>query len=92
MATFREKSFLRAHCVDRRRLMNFENATVERIAGNYANQTAAAISSKAFDSSEWVVVARDDDFADAMSATGLAGALECPIVLGSSRAFGGGRC
>ena len=59
----------------------FRNATVERIAGNYANQTAAAISSKAFDSSEWVVVARDDDFADAMSATGLAGALECPIVL-----------
>ena len=59
----------------------FRNATVERIAGNYRNQTAAAISSKAFDSSEWVVVARDDDFADAMSATGLAGALECPIVL-----------
>ena len=56
-------------------------ASVERIAGDYANQTSALISSEAFASSEWVVLARDDDFADAMSATGLAGALECPIVL-----------
>ena len=56
--------------------------SVERIAGNYANQTSALISAQGFpEGSEWVVLARDDDFADAMSATGLAGALECPIVL-----------
>lgn len=55
---------------------------VDRIAGNYANQTSAMISEQAFpNGSEWVVIARDDDFADAMSATGLAGALRCPIVL-----------
>ena len=56
-------------------------ANIERIAGDYANQTSALISSETFASSEWVVLARDDDFADAMSATGLAGALNCPIVL-----------
>ncbi|MFR8831837.1 MAG: MBG domain-containing protein, partial [Eggerthella lenta] len=50
-------------------------ANIERIAGDYANQTSALISSEAFASSDWVVLARDDDFADAMSATGLAGAL-----------------
>ena len=55
---------------------------VDRIAGDYANQTSAMISSRTFPGgSEWVVLARDDDFADAMSATGLAGALNCPIVL-----------
>ena len=59
----------------------FRNATVERIAGESSSETSAAISSKTFDSSEWVVIARNDDFADAMSATGLAGALGCPIIL-----------
>ncbi|MEE0519384.1 cell wall-binding repeat-containing protein [Slackia sp.] len=59
----------------------FRNATVARIAGESASETSAAISSAAFTSSEWVVLARNDDFADAMSATGLAGALECPIIL-----------
>lgn len=59
----------------------FRNSTVERLAGEYSDETAAAISSETFSSSEWVVLARNDDFADAMSATGLAGALECPIIL-----------
>ena len=55
---------------------------VDRIAGDYANQTSAMISSRTFPGgSDWVVLARDDDFADAMSATGLAGALNCPIIL-----------
>ena len=55
---------------------------VDRIAGDYANQTSAMISSRTFPGgSDWVVLARDNDFADAMSATGLAGALNCPIIL-----------
>ena len=54
---------------------------IERIWGDYANETSAKISAKAFDESDWVVIARDDDFADALGATGLAGELKCPIVL-----------
>lgn len=58
-----------------------ENSTV-RVAGDEAADTSAKIAQTAFpEGSEWVVIARDDDFADAMSATGLAGALEAPIVL-----------
>ena len=53
-----------------------------RVAGDEAADTSAKIAQAAFpEGSEWVVIARDDDFADAMSATGLAGALEAPIVL-----------
>ena len=54
---------------------------VERIAGDYANETAVLISQAAFIASDWVIVARDDDFADALVSTGLAGALDCPIIL-----------
>ncbi len=56
---------------------------VVRLAGESAADTAAAIAAAAWqgESSEWVILARDDDFADAMSATGLAGALDAPIVL-----------
>lgn len=52
-----------------------------RLAGDDAVQTASIIASEAFDDSTWAILARDDDFADAMSATGLAGALNAPIVL-----------
>lgn len=61
------------------------SANVSRIAGNDSWDTAAAISMKTFSSSSTAVLARGDDFADAMSATGLAGALEggkgAPILL-----------
>lgn len=58
-----------------------EDSTV-RVAGDEAADTSAKIAQAAFpEGSEWVVIARDDDFADAMSATGLAGTLEAPIVL-----------
>lgn len=61
------------------------SANVSRIAGNDSWDTAAAISKKTFSSSSTAVLARGDDFADAMSATGLAGALEggkgAPILL-----------
>ena len=63
-----------------------ESIFVTRIWGDYARDTAAAISEEAFSSGEgceWVVIARDDDFRDAMSATGLAGALDAPILLTS---------
>ena len=47
-----------------------------------AADTSARIATEAFpEGSEWVIIARDDDFADAMSATGLAGVLNAPIVL-----------
>ena len=56
--------------------------TITRIAGDYANETSALISQQAFpEGCDWVVIARDDDFADALGATGLAGTLHCPIIL-----------
>lgn len=61
-----------------------EGVFVKRIWGNYARDTAAFISEETYSfgkSSNWIVIARDDDFRDAMSATGLAGALDAPILL-----------
>lgn len=59
------------------------DATVATLAGDEAFQTSVAISQEAFsnESADCVVLVRDDDFADAMSATGLAGALNAPILL-----------
>ena len=55
---------------------------VQRIGGQDSADTAAQIAETAFpDGSEWVVIARNDHFADAMNATGLAGTLDTPIVL-----------
>ena len=57
---------------------------VKRIAGNEAVDTAIAASKEAFPEglTEGVVVlARDDDYMDSMSATGLAGAYDSPILL-----------
>ena len=59
-------------------------AQIERVAGNASADTAAAIAAASWgedETSEWAILVRDDDFADAMSATGLAGALNAPIVL-----------
>lgn len=59
-----------------------EQGSAVRLAGESAADTSARIATEAFPKgSEWVVIARDDDFADAMSATGLAGVLNAPIVL-----------
>ena len=67
------------------RFQREEPASVERLAGDSAAETSAAVALAALEAfpegSEWVVVARDDDFADAMGATGLAGVLNAPIVL-----------
>lgn len=54
---------------------------VERLAGNEAEDTSAAISAEAFESADWAILATNQDFADAMSATGLAGVLNAPILL-----------
>ena len=59
-------------------------ATLTRLAGEDADQTAAAISQEGFESSECAILARMDDFADALGASGLAGALDCPILLTGS--------
>lgn len=55
---------------------------MERVSGSAAVDTAVEISREAFPSiSDAVVLARNDDYMDAMSATGLAGALDAPILL-----------
>ncbi|MDD6786217.1 MAG: cell wall-binding repeat-containing protein [Eggerthellales bacterium] len=57
---------------------------VDRVWGNEAVDTAIAASKEAFPEglTEGVVVlARDDDYMDSMSATGLAGAYDSPILL-----------
>ena len=57
---------------------------VERVAGEEARDTAAKIVQEAYPAgttSDYAILARDDDFMDAMSATGLAGATNAPIVL-----------
>lgn len=56
-------------------------AQATRHSGSTASDTAAEISKAAFaDGASNVVLARDDDFMDAMSSTGLAGALNAPIL------------
>ena len=61
---------------------NAGTTIVTRTAGNEAEQTAVAIAQQVrpnhFGS---IVIARSDDFADSMSATGLAGLLGAPILL-----------
>ena len=57
-------------------------STIERVAGNASVDTAVSSSQAAFpQGSEYVILARDDDYKDSMSATGLAGAYDAPILL-----------
>ena len=52
------------------------------ISGKTSADTSAKIAKKAYPNGcDTVIIARDDDFADAMSATGLAGTLNAAIVL-----------
>lgn len=57
---------------------------VQRLAGQNRYATMAAIVNEGFSTSEWAVVATGDNFPDALTASSLAGALRCPIVLTSS--------
>ena len=61
---------------------NAGTTIVTRTAGNEAEQTAVAIAQQIRPNrSGSIVIARSDDFADSMSATGLAGLLGAPILL-----------
>lgn len=61
---------------------NAGTTIVTRTAGNEAEQTAVAIAQQVRPNrSGSIVIARSDDFADSMSATGLAGLLGAPILL-----------
>ena len=61
---------------------NAGTTIVTRTAGNEAEQTAVAIAQQVrLNRSGSIVIARSDDFADSMSATGLAGLLGAPILL-----------
>ncbi len=74
--------------------INGEMLTINTYSGEYvfpniygetSAETSAKIALEAYPSGcSTVVIARDDDFADAMSATGLAGTLGAPIVLTSA--------
>lgn len=54
---------------------------VKTIGGDNRYHTSAVEARSAFSSSEWIVVASGAGYADSICAAGLAGALNCPIVL-----------
>ena len=65
------------------------NSAFSRLAGDSSAETAALIAAQTMadlgaSTSKYAVIARNDDFADAMSATGLAGTLKAPILLTSN--------
>ncbi len=62
----------------------------ERIAGEDRIKTAIALSKKNFDHADYVVLARYDNYADALTAGVLAKALNAPILLTKTRSLDGG--
>jgi len=56
-------------------------ATVQRLGGADRFETAAIISKANFDGADTVIIATGDNFADALSASGLAGCLGAPVLL-----------
>lgn len=58
-----------------------EIGTINRIKGDNRFATAAAISSAGWESSDTVILARGDDYADALAGVPLAYALDAPILL-----------
>ena len=53
----------------------------KRLAGDSRYETASKISSEAFEKSSDVIIATGENYPDALSASALAGALECPVIL-----------
>lgn len=53
----------------------------KRLAGNNRYDTMSVIVSEGFTSSEWAVLATGENFADALVASSVAGALDAPIIL-----------
>ena len=56
-------------------------ATVQRLGGADRYETSALISGSNFDTADTVIIATGYTFADALSASGLAGCLEAPVLL-----------
>lgn len=58
-----------------------DDEPITPVAGEDAPETAVEISKTAFpDGADWAIIACNTGFEDAMSATGLAGTLDCPIL------------
>lgn len=63
-------------------------ATIERVGGTDVSGTSTAISKQAFpEGAGAVVIARNDHYADALSASALAGTVDAPILLTDSGAL-----
>ncbi len=58
-----------------------EPETVRREAGATRSGTSAAVSRAAFDAADTAVLARADDFPDALAASGLAAEVDAPVLL-----------
>lgn len=61
-----------------------EADTAGRVSGSSRTSTAAQLAAMAYDAADTVVVARSDDYADALAGAPLAGLLEAPLLLTSS--------
>jgi formylglycine-generating enzyme len=58
-----------------------ESCAVARVAGDTRVETAVAVSERGWDSADTVVVARGDEYADALAGAPLAAAQEAPVLL-----------
>ncbi|NLI94099.1 MAG: cell wall-binding repeat-containing protein [Peptococcaceae bacterium] len=58
-----------------------DNGNIDRLEGTDRYKTAAAISRKGWDISDYAVLARGDDFADALCAGPLAAKYNAPILM-----------
>lgn len=76
-------ALLAALCFPNASAFASDTVTLENLSGNEARDTAIEISKATFTDGETTnaIIARDDDFADAMSSAGLAGQLNAPILL-----------
>ena len=87
----RDEAYLFRAEVDRTLIAKFGKAEIEwrRLWGNSSLDTAAAIVSEGWEDGcgGTVVVARNDDFKDALAGAGLAGLMDAPIVLTNGKAL-----
>ena len=58
---------------------------IRTIGGSTRYETSALQALDSFMTSEWVIIAGGESYADSISAAGLAGALKCPIILTSPK-------
>lgn len=67
-----------------------QDATVTQIGGDDAVQTAIALAQEAYPAADAVVLARVDDYADALAGSTLAAALDAPILFTDTAALSDG--